>query len=144
MAIPPKITPRGSDVSTHLRSAGYDEAGPRRVTDDVRLVTYDISPVTIYGIRNCDTMKKARTWRDAQSQAYTFHDYKTEGIARERAAQRSRDALHLLLQEHTIRQRQLRRRTRVRGVLVLQPLSLRLCPCQLRSKLVNFQPRHFV
>ena len=40
--------------------------------------------MTIYGIRNCDTMKKARTWLDAQSQAYTFHDYKTEGISRER------------------------------------------------------------
>ena len=40
--------------------------------------------VTIYGIKNCDTMKKARTWLDAQSQAYTFHDYKTEGISRER------------------------------------------------------------
>lgn len=43
-----------------------------------------MSPVTIYGIRNCDTMKKARTWLDAQGRAYTFHDYKTEGIARER------------------------------------------------------------
>ena len=40
--------------------------------------------MTIYGIRNCDTMKKARTWLDAQGVAYTFHDYKTEGIARER------------------------------------------------------------
>ena len=40
--------------------------------------------ITIYGIKACDTMKKARTWLDAQGQAYTFHDYKTEGIARER------------------------------------------------------------
>lgn len=40
--------------------------------------------MTIYGIRNCDTMKKARTWLDAQGLAYTFHDYKTEGISRER------------------------------------------------------------
>jgi arsenate reductase len=36
--------------------------------------------VTIYGIRNCDTMKKARAWLDAHDVAYTFHDYKTAGI----------------------------------------------------------------
>ncbi|SMD17113.1 transcriptional regulator, Spx/MgsR family [Rhizobium sp. RU36D] len=37
---------------------------------------------TIYGIKNCDTMKKARTWLDAQSVAYDFHDYKASGIDR--------------------------------------------------------------
>ena len=36
-------------------------------------------PVTIYGIKSCDTMKKARTWLDNQGVAYTFHDYKAEG-----------------------------------------------------------------
>ena len=36
--------------------------------------------VTIYGIKNCDTMKKARTWLDDHGVAYAFHDYKTEGI----------------------------------------------------------------
>ena len=36
--------------------------------------------VTIYGIKNCDTMKKARTWLDAKGIAYAFHDYKAEGI----------------------------------------------------------------
>jgi len=36
--------------------------------------------VTIYGIKNCDTMKKARTWLDDNKVAYTFHDYKTAGI----------------------------------------------------------------
>jgi len=40
-------------------------------------------PVTLYGIKNCDTMKKARTWLDAQAVAYSFHDYKTEGIDRD-------------------------------------------------------------
>ncbi len=34
----------------------------------------------IYGIKNCDTMKKARTFLDAQGLAYVFHDYKTEGV----------------------------------------------------------------
>ena len=37
-------------------------------------------PVTIYGIKACDTMKKARTWLDANGTHYHFHDYKTEGI----------------------------------------------------------------
>jgi len=40
--------------------------------------------ITIYGIKNCDTMKKARTWLDAQGIDYSFHDYKTAGITRDR------------------------------------------------------------
>lgn len=40
--------------------------------------------VTIYGIKNCDTMKKARTWLDKHGVAYDFHDYKSAGIERER------------------------------------------------------------
>lgn len=40
--------------------------------------------VTIYGIKNCDTMKKARAWLDAQGVAYAFHDYKTQGISPEK------------------------------------------------------------
>ncbi len=36
--------------------------------------------ITIYGIKNCDTMKKARAWLDAKGVTYAFHDYKTEGI----------------------------------------------------------------
>jgi arsenate reductase (glutaredoxin) len=36
--------------------------------------------VTIYGIKNCDTMKKARAWLDAHDVAYAFHDYKATGI----------------------------------------------------------------
>ena len=38
--------------------------------------------VTIYGIKNCDTMKKARAWLDAHKIAYSFHDYKSAGIER--------------------------------------------------------------
>ena len=40
--------------------------------------------VTLYGIRNCDTMKKARAWLDGQGIAYLFHDYKAAGIERSR------------------------------------------------------------
>ena len=39
-------------------------------------------PLTIYGIKNCDTMKKARAWLDKQGVDYAFHDYKTAGIER--------------------------------------------------------------
>ena len=39
---------------------------------------------TIYGIKNCDTMKKARAWLDKQGVAYDFHDYKTAGVERDR------------------------------------------------------------
>ena len=37
---------------------------------------------TLYGIKACDTMKKARAWLDEQGIAYDFHDYKTAGIDR--------------------------------------------------------------
>ena len=39
-------------------------------------------PVTLYGIRNCDTMKKAWTWLDRHGVAYDFHDYKKQGVDR--------------------------------------------------------------
>ena len=39
---------------------------------------------TLYGIRNCDTMKKAWTWLDQNRVAYDFHDYKKAGIDRAR------------------------------------------------------------
>lgn len=38
--------------------------------------------ITIHGIRNCDTMKKARTWLDRHGIEYDFHDYRTAGIDR--------------------------------------------------------------
>src|SRR5262249_22621091 len=42
--------------------------------------------VTLYGIKNCDTMKKARSWLDEHGVAYVFHDYKTTGIDTARLA----------------------------------------------------------
>lgn len=35
--------------------------------------------ITLYGIPNCDTVKKARTWLEARGIAYAFHDYKKQG-----------------------------------------------------------------
>ena len=40
--------------------------------------------LTIYGIPNCDTMKKATTWLKAHNQPFEFHDYKTQGIKADR------------------------------------------------------------
>ena len=40
--------------------------------------------ITLYGIKNCDTMQKARHWLDERGVRYRFHDYKVEGIDRER------------------------------------------------------------
>ena len=40
--------------------------------------------VTLYGIRNCDTMKKAWSWLEAHGIAYEFHDYRAVGIDRAR------------------------------------------------------------
>ena len=37
---------------------------------------------TIYGIKACDTMKKARDWLDGHGVTYSFHDYKTAGVDR--------------------------------------------------------------
>jgi len=39
-----------------------------------------MSKVAIYGIKNCDTMKKALAWLDGQGIAYDFHDFKKEGL----------------------------------------------------------------
>ena len=41
-----------------------------------------MKPITLYGIKNCDTMKKAFAWLDVRGAQYTFHDYKKQGIAR--------------------------------------------------------------
>ena len=48
--------------------------------------------VIIYGIKYCDTMKKAFTWLEKNGVEYDFHDYKTAGIDRERLERWSRKA----------------------------------------------------
>ncbi|ATM04233.1 MULTISPECIES: ArsC family reductase [Raoultella] len=39
--------------------------------------------LTMYGIKNCDTIKKARRWLEAHQIAYQFHDYRADGLDRE-------------------------------------------------------------
>ena len=43
-----------------------------------------MSQLVVYGIPNCNTVKKARTWLDEQGQAYVFHDYKKQGVPADR------------------------------------------------------------
>jgi len=43
-----------------------------------------VKTAMLYGIKNCDTMKKARAWLDENGVAYDFHDYKAAGIERSR------------------------------------------------------------
>ncbi|MDA9412216.1 MULTISPECIES: ArsC family reductase [unclassified Bradyrhizobium] len=44
-------------------------------------------PNIIYGIKNCDTMKKARSWLDSHGVAYEFHDYKAAGVEKDKLKQ---------------------------------------------------------
>src|SRR5690606_6804473 len=48
--------------------------------------------ITLYGIKNCDTMKKARAWLDSNGVSYDFHDYKVAGVDR-KAVERWADAV---------------------------------------------------
>lgn len=43
--------------------------------------------IAIYGIRNCETMKKALAWLDDHQVAYAFHDYKKSGVDKTRLQQ---------------------------------------------------------
>ncbi|MCK5480553.1 MAG: ArsC family reductase [Gammaproteobacteria bacterium] len=38
--------------------------------------------VTVFGIRNCDTIRKARRWLDGQGVEYSFHDVRSDGLSR--------------------------------------------------------------
>jgi len=46
-----------------------------------------MSALTVYGIPNCDTVKKARRWLDEQDIAYTFHNFKKDGVPAEALGQ---------------------------------------------------------
>jgi len=41
----------------------------------------------LYGIKNCDTVKKARKWLDENGTAYEFHDFKKDGLSSEKLSQ---------------------------------------------------------
>ena len=41
----------------------------------------------LYGLKNCDTVKKARSWLDAQGIAYEFHDFRVDGVNQQQVSQ---------------------------------------------------------
>lgn len=47
---------------------------------------YYFMTITIYGIPNCDTVKKARTWLTEHQQEFVFHDFKKQGLSRDTVA----------------------------------------------------------
>jgi arsenate reductase len=105
--------------------------------------------ITIYGIRNCDTMKKARAWLDKSGVAYDFHDYKTAGIARDRLKRWS-DALgwEVLLNRSGTTFRKLPEadregldETRALALMLAQPSMIKRPVLDLGGKLVvGFKP----
>lgn len=44
-------------------------------------------PIIVYGIKNCDSVKKARAWLDSQKITYRFHDYRIDGLSADTAQQ---------------------------------------------------------
>ncbi|MCK9608746.1 MAG: ArsC family reductase [Methylomonas sp.] len=39
-----------------------------------------LPPIIVYGIKNCDSVKKTKTWLDSRSLHYQFHDYRIDGL----------------------------------------------------------------
>jgi arsenate reductase len=64
------------------RAAAGIAASDRKADESVKRGDRMAKTTTIYGIKNCDTMKKARSWLDKHGVDYAFHDYKTAGIDR--------------------------------------------------------------
>jgi arsenate reductase len=110
------------------------------------------APVTIYGIRNCDTMKKARAWLEARGVAYRFHDYKVEGIDRARLEGWARDlGWEALLNRSGTTFRKLPEAERVGltearaiGIMLAQPSSIRRPVLEVGGRpLVGFSPETY-
>lgn len=56
-------------------------AAARRICYPLRPSKYpEPALVTLYGIRNCDTVKKARRWLDMHGVEYVFHDFRDDGL----------------------------------------------------------------
>jgi len=73
-------------TSSFVANSGFDAEASAAIVRASKLPTRErrqmAKAVTIYGIKNCDTMKKARAWLDQRGVAYRFHDYKSAGIDR--------------------------------------------------------------
>ncbi len=63
-------TAKRASASTAIKRSALTPLSPTTMT------------ITLYGIPNCDTVKKARTWLAAQQIDFTFHDFKKQGLER--------------------------------------------------------------
>ena len=107
---------------------------------------------TIYGIKSCDTMKKARTWLEEHGVQYEFHDYKTAGIDRERLESWCKKAgWEVLLNRSGTTFRKLPEADRVDlterkavALMLAQPSMIKRPVLERGSKLiVGFKPEHY-
>jgi len=67
--------PANADIANRLQQQTRDRLGVQTPVCDTSRMT-----PTLYGIPNCDTVKKARVWLDGQGVTYAFHDYKKAGV----------------------------------------------------------------
>ena len=108
--------------------------------------------ITIYGIKNCDTMKKARGWLDARGAQYTFHDYKTAGIDQSRLDEWCRKlGWEVLLNRAGTTFRKLPERSkqdldekRAMALMLAQPSLIKRPVLDIGGRLlVGFKPEHY-
>ena len=69
-----KAVPRVRTGAGPGEAAGTGAAGAKLGTDS-------LAHITLYGIPNCDQVKKARAWLDAHQIDYAFHDFKKQGLS---------------------------------------------------------------
>ena len=86
IAIAIKLTPTGFCV---LTEGSWHNPSPffSSTCKGGNSLTVSSKTLHLFGIKACDTMKKARTWLDEHAVSYDFHDYKTAGIDREHLTQ---------------------------------------------------------
>ncbi len=110
------------------------------------------SPI-IYGIKNCDTMKKARAWLDTHGVSYMFHDYKAQGIDRARLESWLDNALWETLLNRTgstfrnlpEKDRQGLTEKKAVALMLARPSMIRRPVLEIGSKLiVGFRPEAYV
>jgi len=75
MAVPRSMVGQQFDMLTPRDGSTGD--GPQYFRSSM-----EYAMTTVFGIKNCDSMKRARAWLDHRNVAYTFHDYKASGIDR--------------------------------------------------------------
>src|SRR5690606_2271549 len=67
-------------LRTTTRASSWNNSPPCDLRKENPFMPHSTQVFRLYGIKACDTMKKARTWLDQQGLIYDFHDYKSAGI----------------------------------------------------------------